>query len=553
MVIPLAGRAPSGRGDRPLGVDPCKLPTTDRVAASEFYLSLRQGVPEGREIADLCIVGKTGKLPGTVSRVCGKILTAEGGGRHAKPEEPMSPTSDAILPLTVLVVEDDDAMREVLAARLESWGYDVRTAADGAVARESLSGDGVDVVVSDVVLPDCSGLDILRLARAGEAPRPVILVTAHGDVDLAVEAMKEGAADFLTKPIESRKLQALLEAAGEEIRERSRIREIDAQLSSAPGTGRLVGRSASMRKVLEMIDLLAANEAAAILTGESGTGKELVARSVHDRGARGAGPFVALNCAAIPEGLMESELFGHVRGAFTGATRDRAGCFEQADGGTLFLDEIAEMPIGLQPKLLRILEDGRVRRVGGSRETRVDVRVLAATNRPVETALREGALREDLFYRIAVFEVRLPPLRRRLEDVPLLARHFTRAFNEKHGTSVEGLKDTAEELLLAYPWPGNVRELRNVIERAVIVARRGMIDPAHLPPYIRRGPGAEPDPEDRVVIPIGTPARDAEKRLILGTLEAVGHNKAEAARQLEIDVKTIRNKLRRWEEDSSAP
>ncbi len=465
----------------------------------------------------------------------------------------MSPTKDPNGTLSILVVEDDDAMREVLSARLESWGYAVRAAADGAAARRSLDADDVDVVVSDVVLPDCSGLDVLRLARAGEVPRPVILVTAHADVDLAVEAMKEGAADFLTKPIESRKLQALLEAAGEEVRERTRVRAIDAQLSSAIGAGPLVGRSVSMRKVFEMIDLLAANEAAAILTGESGTGKELVARSVHDRGARAGGPFVALNCAAIPEGLMESELFGHVRGAFTGATRDRAGCFEQADGGTLFLDEIAEMPIGLQPKLLRILEDGRVRRVGGSREIGVDVRVLAATNRPLETALREGALREDLFYRIAVFEVRLPPLRRRLEDVPLLARHFTRVFNEKHGTSVEGLRDTAEELLLAYPWPGNVRELRNVIERAVIVARRGLLEPAHLPPYVRRGPGAAAEPEDRIVIPIGTPARDAERRLILGTLEAVGHNKAEAARQLEIDVKTIRNKLRRWEEDPSAP
>ena len=465
----------------------------------------------------------------------------------------MSPTHDANTPLSILVVEDDDAMREVLTARLESWGYAVHAAADGAAARASLDGDGVDVVVSDVVLPDCSGLDVLRLARAGEAPRPVILVTAHGDVDLAVEAMKEGAADFLTKPIESRKLQALLEAAGDELRERNRGREIDAQLPSTSGSGQLVGRSLPMQKVFEMIELLAANEAAAILTGESGTGKELVARSVHDRGARGRGPFVALNCAAIPEGLMESELFGHVRGAFTGATRDRAGCFEQADGGTLFLDEIAEMPIGLQPKLLRILEDGRVRRVGGSRETRVDVRVLAATNRPLETALREGALREDLFYRIAVFEVRLPPLRRRLEDVPLLARHFTRSFNQKHGTSVEGLRDTAEELLLSYPWPGNVRELRNVIERAVIVARRGILEPVHLPPYIRRGSGAEAEPDDRIVIPIGTPARDAERRLILGTLEAVGHNKAEAARRLEIDVKTIRNKLRRWDQESSEP
>jgi DNA-binding NtrC family response regulator len=506
--------------------------------------------------ADLCDGRKAGNFPGTLSHPERNFLPAgigSTGSRRPDLEELMNARAKPTSRLSILVVEDDPAMREVLTARLESWGHVVLAAGDGEEARARLGSGVVDVVVSDVILPDCSGLDVLRLSRAGDRSRPVILVTAHADVDLAVEAMKEGAADFLTKPIETQKLKALLEAAGEEIRERSRTREIDEQLSSTAGLGRLVGRSPSMLKVFEMIELLAANEAAAILTGESGTGKELVARSVHDLGGRCGRPFVAVNCAAIPEGLMESELFGHVRGAFTGATRDRAGCFEQADGGTLLLDEIVEMPIALQPKLLRILDDGRVRRVGGSNETQVDVRVLAATNRPLEEALRDGALREDLFYRIAVFEVRLPPLRRRLEDIPLLTRHFTRAFNQKHGTSVEGLRDTAEELLLSYPWPGNVRELRNVVERSVIVARRGLIEPPHLPPYVRRGPGAEPEPDDRVVIPIGTAARDAERKLILSTLEAVGHNKAEAARRLEIDVKTIRNKLRRWEEESPEP
>lgn len=489
------------------------------------------------------------------SRAGRKILAIRPGDPEAETavEETMSTEANPTARLSILVVEDDPAMREVLTARLESWGHEVLPAADGEAARRRLQGDSVDVVVSDVVLPDCSGLDVLRLARAGDAPRPVILITAHADVDRAVEAMKEGAADFLTKPIESQKLKSLLDAAGEEIRERTRTREIDEQLSSTAGVGRLVGRSPPMLKVFEMIELLATNEAAAILTGESGTGKELVARSVHELGPRRDRPFVAVNCSAIPDGLMESELFGHVRGSFTGATRDRAGCFEQADGGTLLLDEIAEMPIELQPKLLRILEDGMVRRVGGSKETKVDVRILAATNRPLDEALREGAIREDLFYRIAVFEVRLPPLRRRTEDIPLLTRHFTRTFNEKHGTSVDGLRDTAGELLVSYPWPGNVRELRNVIERSVIVARRGLIEPGHLPPYVRAGPGAEAELEDRVVIPIGTPARDAERRLILGTLAAVGHNKAEAARQLEIDVKTIRNKLRRWGEEPPTP
>jgi transcriptional regulator with PAS, ATPase and Fis domain len=281
-----------------------------------------------------------------------------------------------------------------------------------------------------------------------------------------------------------------------------------------------------------------------LIAGESGTGKELVARALHQASGRRA--FVTVNCGALPETLLESELFGHEKGAFTGADRDKDGLFQVADGGTLFLDEIAEMPSALQPKLLRVLEGGSVRRLGGAREIRFDVRVLSATNRSPLDAVRDGKLREDLFYRLNVFDLRVPPLRERLDDVPLLAQHFIRDYNLKHGSSIDGLKERARVLLEAYPWPGNVRELRNVIERAVILARKGWIEPGHLPPYLRGGDGSE---DALLVLPMGISAAEAERRLILRTLEQVGHNKAEAARRLGLDVKTILNKLKTYEEE----
>ena len=447
-------------------------------------------------------------------------------------------------PLNILVVDDEAAVREVLAVRIEDWGYAVSTAADVAQAERILAERPPDVVISDVVLGEASGLDLLQRLKTGDAQRPVILITAHGSIDVAVEAMKGGAEDFLTKPLDYTKLHALLESAAAELRQRVMTRELERRLSEV-GVGGLVGESRAIREVFEVVELLAASDASAIITGESGTGKEVVARTIHELSARRNGPFVAVNAAAIAEGVIESELFGHEKGAFTGAVQARPGYFELADGGTLFLDEIAEMPLALQPKLLRILETRRTRRLGGSREVEFDVRVLAATNRSPAAAVRNGRLREDLLYRLNVFEVVVPPLRERLQDVPLLAQYFIREFNGKHGTGVEGLRDATRELLGAYAWPGNVRELRNVIERAVIVAREGWLEPIHLPPYLRvREAGSNPI----VVVPIGTTAADAERELILRTLEHVGHNKAEAARQLGLDVKTIRNKLRTYGE-----
>ncbi len=449
----------------------------------------------------------------------------------------------AISRLDVLVVDDEPALREVLALRLQGWGHTVTTAADVAEADAALGRRHPDLVLSDVVLPGLSGLDLLRRFKRHDPALPVILMTAHGNVDAAVEAMKEGAMDFLTKPIEAETLRALLDAVSAERQQRETDRSLDAVLGPGTDGVGLIGASAAMRTVQRQLEQLAASDASALVTGESGTGKEVVARLIHTLGARAARPFVAVNTAAIPDGLVESEIFGHEQGAFTGASRARAGCFEVADGGTLFLDEIAEMPLALQPKLLRVLEDGRVRRLGSAREIAFDVRVIAATNRAPADAVRDGRLREDLLYRLNVFEIVLPPLRERAEDVPLLVRHFLRLFNAKHGATVEAVRATALERLQAWHWPGNVRELRNVIERAVVIARRGWIEPSHLPPYVKAGEVGGTRP---IELPPRTTLAEAERLLILGTLERTGHNKAEAARQLGLDVKTIRNKLRGW-------
>ncbi|MCB1056261.1 MAG: sigma-54-dependent Fis family transcriptional regulator [Acidobacteria bacterium] len=444
----------------------------------------------------------------------------------------------------VLVVDDDPAIREVLEIRLRGWGFDVLLADSGTAGVALAERADPDAVLSDVVMPEASGIDLLRSLKAGNTDRPVILMTAYGSIDKAVEAMKEGAEDFLTKPLDYAKLEATLISVLEGVDQRAATRRLSRALERGGGLGQLVGLSKPMRRVYQLIRTLAASDASAIVTGESGTGKELVARTLHDLSSRAGEAFIAVNSAAIPDGLLESEVFGHEKGAFTGAVNARPGCFELAHRGTLFLDEIGEMPVALQPKLLRLLEDGRVRRLGGRKEVGFDVRVLAATNRNPETAVAEGKLRSDLFYRLNVFTVALPPLREREGDLPLLAQHFVQRFNAKHDIHLEGIDPEALELLRSYPWPGNVRELRNVVERGAILARKGWLGVVHLPPYVRR-PSTQA--RTRIVLPPGVTAQDAERILILETLEQVGQNKAEAARQLGLDVKTIRNKLRAYE------
>jgi DNA-binding NtrC family response regulator len=445
-------------------------------------------------------------------------------------------------PMKVLIVDDEPAMREVLQVRLAQWGYDPVTAACAEEARERCAALAPDAVLCDVVLPGGSGLDLLPDLRGAER-RPVVMITAHGAIDTAVEAVKRGAKDFLTKPLDYSKLKAVLEEAASELRLRGGVRRLEERLGSAGRLGGLVGQSKGMKAVYDLVRVVARTDAPALITGESGTGKELVARAIHDLSGRAASPFVAVNAAAIPEGLMESELFGHEKGAFTGAVTCRPGCFEMADRGTLFLDEIAEMPAPLQPKFLRTLENGKVRRLGGREEKEFDVRLLAATNRDPEAAIASGHLRQDLYYRLNVFTVAMPSLRERVEDLPLLVQHFVGLFDKKHGASVEGARAEVLSLMEAYPWPGNVRELRNVVERAVILAREGWIEAHHLPPYLRR---PSPSPVRGLVIPSGATLAEAEKRLILAALEETGNNKAEAARRLGLDVKTIRNKLKSY-------
>ena len=443
----------------------------------------------------------------------------------------------------ILVVDDEMALREVLGMRLEEWGFNVRLAADGMQAKQLVESYEPDIVISDAVMPELSGMDLLRSLREGDVHRPVILITAHGSVDMAVEAMKQGARDFITKPLDYSKLRAVLGAAEKDLQSRQASRRLASQLEKGPGFMSFIGTSKQMREVYDLIKAVASSDAFVLITGESGTGKELVARTIHDLSGRVAGPFVAINAAAIPHELMESEIFGHEKGAFTGAVGVRAGCFELANQGTLLLDEIAEMPLALQPKLLRVLEDGKVRRIGGRQEFEFNVRVLSATNRDPASATKDGALRTDLFYRLNVFTVRMPPLRDRKVDIPLLAQYFVTEFNRKHNAEVEGLREEALDLLGNYSWPGNVRELRNVIERAIILARGSWIEPSHLPPYIQT---PSEDSSGKIVLPLNVTAAEAEKELILRTLERTGNNKAEAARQLEVDVKTIRNKLKSY-------
>ena len=448
-----------------------------------------------------------------------------------------------VRPLCVLIADDEAAMRMVLEMRLRDWGYETVLAADGEEADRLAQKYHPDIVLSDVVMPGLGGLELLRSLKQGDPARPVILITAQGTIDMAVEAMKQGALDFITKPLDHEKLKSVLEAAQQDIRLRRESHRMTTQLEKSSGFGPFVGTSAKMREVYQMLETLAGSDASALLSGESGTGKELAARAIHSHSKREQGPFIAINAAAIPETLMESEMFGHEKGAFTGAVSTRPGCFELAHRGTLLLDEIAEMPAALQPKLLRVLEDGRVRRLGAPQEIAFDVRVLAATNREPREAVEKGLLREDLYYRVNVFHVVLPPLRERKDDLPGLVQHFLNELNAKHHCSVVALRQETLERLQGYRWPGNVRELRNVLERAVILAKGEWIELSHLPPYLR----AEEDRHGtQIVVPQGATAAETERELILKTLEQTGNNKAETARRLGLDVKTIRNKLKTY-------
>ncbi len=445
----------------------------------------------------------------------------------------------------ILIVEDDAAMRAALEVRLRSWGFEVETAGDGREGHDVAESFLPDIVVTDLVMPELSGIELLRALKQDDPHRHVLVITAEGGIPDAVEAMKQGARDFLTKPLDYEKLRALLDDVGRDVETRQRSDRLSSRLLSTEDD--FIGASKKMREVAELIERVARADTSLIITGESGTGKEVAARKIHQLSRRKDQQFIAVNAAAVPEGLVESEFFGHEKGAFTGALTQRAGCLELANHGTLFLDEIAEMPVALQPKLLRVLNDGRVRRLGGRQEIAFDTRVIAATNQSPGKAIREGRFREDLYYRLAVFTIELPSLRERTSDIPLLAQHFVTAFGRKHGAPAEGVREATLDLLRRYPWPGNVRELKNIIERAVVLADGPWLEDRHFPPYVResRLPGS-----GDLVFEVGsTTLESAERELILKTLEKAGNNKAEAARLLGLDVKTIRNKLHRYEKE----
>jgi len=442
---------------------------------------------------------------------------------------------------------------------VSAWGFQVETAVDGQEAMEKLGAFPANVIVTDLMMPRMDGFELMkRLNSDGEMP-PAIVLTAFGNIETAIQTTHDlGAFWFLEKPIQPAALRFLLERAASQSQLSQEAERLQRQLSYSGVLVDMVGTSPQMQQVFTVIQQVAPSKAAVLVTGESGTGKELVARAIHQLSPRRTGPFVAINCAAMPETLMESELFGHEKGAFTGALERRAGCFELSQHGTLLLDELAEMPSGTQAKLLRVLEDSRVRRLGGKAEISVDVRVIAATNRNVDDALKKGDLREDLYYRLNVFQIALPPLRQRLNDLAVLSETLIAHLNRKHATSVTGVTQEVMDAFKKCNWPGNVRELRNVLERAVIMAGEGTIQMAHLPfdfgvSVGSRQPAQVFEP-DSVRLPVGTTVGDAEKALIHLTLQHTKNNKTRAAEILGISLKTLFNKLKEYgAQDAEAP
>jgi len=442
----------------------------------------------------------------------------------------------------VLIVEDDAAARVGLEQLVRSWGFVAESAGDGEEALEKVTTFRPAIVITDLVMPRMDGLALLRaLPQQGAADVTTLLLTAQGTVETAVEAMKEGAYDYLTKPIEIHRLKMLLDKIVERFETMREVKTLRRQLREYGTFGPLIGNSPEMRKIYQVVELAAPTAASVLITGESGTGKELVAQTIHQLSPRASFPFIAINCAAIPETLLESEIFGHEKGAFTGAADRRQGCFELADRGTLFLDEIGEMTPATQVKLLRVLQERAFRRLGGRTEQSVDVRVIAATNIDPQEAVQKGRLREDLYYRLNVFAFRLPTLRERKEDMPLLVQAFINEFNTRNQRSIAGLDHQAMRMLEQYAWPGNVRELRNVIERATILAPGPFIEVKHLPPVLTQEPPAQHS--EQLAISPGTTVEEAERRLIVMTLAHTRDNKTRAAEILGISLKTLHNKL----------
>jgi two-component system, NtrC family, response regulator HydG len=451
-------------------------------------------------------------------------------------------------PATLLVADDDPGLRESLERTLTREGYRVVLASDGRAALERVQAGGVDLIVTDLRMPGLTGLELLRAAKAIMPDVDVILLTAFGTVEEAVKAMKDGAYDFLTKPFRREQLIKLVDKALERRDLIEQNKALKKQLEDIRAKGQMIGSSPSFRRMLTLVEQVADSSATILIQGESGAGKELVARAIHERSGRRNGPFVAVNCAALPETLLESELFGYEKGAFTGAAGRKDGRFELANGGTLFLDEVADLSLVTQPKILRMLQEGEFERLGGTRTIQVDVRIVAATNQDLADMVKEKRFREDLYYRLNVITVRVPPLRERHEDIRLLAQHYLRVYAAKNGRTLDGFSNEALERLESYRWPGNVRELENLIERMVLLARKDRIDAEDLPEEIA---GVKRPPRDAILELVGTPLADVEQRLLDETLRITGGNKTQAAKLLGIDVRTVARKLERREDDQT--
>ena len=443
---------------------------------------------------------------------------------------------------TILVVDDEVNARTALAELLRGEGYTVETAADGFKALPKLDDLNPDLVLTDLKMPGMDGLDLMRKARERDPERPVVVMTAFGAVDTAVAAMREGAADYLTKPLNFDELTLVLERTLERRRLRAEAGQLRERLAERHSIKNIVGESPPMQKVFDLVRQVAPSRASVLITGESGTGKELVAAALHEQSPRAAAPFVKLHCAALAETLLESELFGHERGAFTGALTRRDGRFQQADRGTLFLDEIGEVSPAIQVKLLRFLQEREFERVGGNQTLRVDVRIVAATNRDLKKRVAEGLFREDLYYRLNVVAVEMPPLRARPSDVPLLSTFFLRRYSEENGKTIRRFSDDALASLSHYEWPGNVRELENAVERAVVICSGDEIRAEDLAPTIRA-------PSTKSAVPQipGATLAAIERHAILRTLEQTGGSTARAAEILQISPRKIQYKLQEYQ------
>jgi DNA-binding NtrC family response regulator len=452
---------------------------------------------------------------------------------------------------TIVVADDEALQRRTLAGFLAKAGHKVVEAASGEEAVSAVEAGPVDLVLTDLRMPGLSGMDVVRRVKAVQPEVGVVVLTAFGTVRGAVEAMKAGAADYLTKPVDLDELElvvARLLETRDLVREN---RELRRRLEESTAGFRLLGRSPALREVLSLAVRVAETDATVLIRGESGTGKELLARSIHTLGRRAGGPFVALNCAALPETLLESELFGHEKGAFTGAERRHRGRVEAAEGGTLFLDEIGDVPLPVQVKLLRFLQEREYTPVGGERALPADVRVMAATHRDLEALMRDGAFREDLFYRLNVVSLTLPPLRDRREDVPELIEHFLERFARRHDRPVTQASREATDALIKYAYPGNVRELENIVEQAVILARGETITVADLPLAVRRAEAPDrADPLSLEAVEGNLPGvlDDLERRIVLEALAREGGNQSETARRLGLTESGLRYKLKRWQE-----